>query len=433
MRRQTRRIRPLPRYAARYPWPWRRFYRAHYLTRQSWLRRLSDEPLDAEYLRRYLQRLREYPLPAMAEQSELLRQYQQSGDPVLLRRLVLPHLYSAAIPAAVMPTCARDRMDMLQEANLGILDILRLPPREGGLRARVAWRIYVRIKAHQRHLRSVVTLRSQEMCTLYKYWAALRSGDTPEEAAGRIGRPLPQLLASQTRFTDLDASLETDFEETAEEGLHRNCLPDPRPDPEAAAADAEIRSRMIAALEREMAKLTPRQQLVLRGRFLTEPARPLEDLGRELGISREGVRQVEIGALARLHGVLEGMSPWKEVESDRAGRVPRAAARTAGTRGAVSPVESLKWLLGPIAEKQGISIEELRTGSRFAAVKGRRLALLCGTRLLGLKPQTVCRAMGLSPKRLRYAWATRFDKSTLQLVREFAVQLRRWREARPGA
>ena len=48
--------------------------------------------------------------------------------------------------------------------------------------------------------------------------------------------------------------------------------------------------------------LTPREQLVLQLRFGlgNSQAHPLEQVGRELGITRERVRQIEAGALAKL-------------------------------------------------------------------------------------------------------------------------------------
>ena len=48
--------------------------------------------------------------------------------------------------------------------------------------------------------------------------------------------------------------------------------------------------------------LTPREQVVIQNRIGqgNGQAHPLEQVGRELGITRERVRQIEAGALAKL-------------------------------------------------------------------------------------------------------------------------------------
>ena len=52
-----------------------------------------------------------------------------------------------------------------------------------------------------------------------------------------------------------------------------------------------------ADLESAMGRLTERERLVVRARYLEIPRLTLEDLGRALGVSRERVRQIEVKAL----------------------------------------------------------------------------------------------------------------------------------------
>jgi RNA polymerase primary sigma factor len=69
--------------------------------------------------------------------------------------------------------------------------------------------------------------------------------------------------------------------------------------PEDIATTQTLKDEVQRVLE---SVLTPRERLVLQLRFGlgNSQAHPLEQVGRELGITRERVRQIEAGALAKL-------------------------------------------------------------------------------------------------------------------------------------
>jgi RNA polymerase sigma-32 factor len=49
-----------------------------------------------------------------------------------------------------------------------------------------------------------------------------------------------------------------------------------------------------------MSVLKPREQFIIRERKLREPARTLESLGNELGLSKERVRQLEAASFDKM-------------------------------------------------------------------------------------------------------------------------------------
>lgn len=63
-------------------------------------------------------------------------------------------------------------------------------------------------------------------------------------------------------------------------------------------------SRLRDWLGDAVGDLTPREQVVIRARKLSDPARTLDSLGRELGLSKERVRQIEAGALVKMRRTL---------------------------------------------------------------------------------------------------------------------------------
>ena len=77
-------------------------------------------------------------------------------------------------------------------------------------------------------------------------------------------------------------------------------LPDRRPNPEEAVAlmrDDQTRSRWLAEA---MGQLSVRERAIIRERRLPEEGATLEELGRELGVSKERVRQLEHRAMSKL-------------------------------------------------------------------------------------------------------------------------------------
>jgi RNA polymerase sigma factor (sigma-70 family) len=83
-------------------------------------------------------------------------------------------------------------------------------------------------------------------------------------------------------------------------------IADPSADePEAETADRARSTELLDAL----AKLQPRQRRVVIERFGLDGVRPrtLEEVGRNLGITRERVRQLEARALRELRAVAPGL------------------------------------------------------------------------------------------------------------------------------
>jgi RNA polymerase primary sigma factor len=129
----------------------------------------------------------------------------------------------------------------------------------------------------------------------------------PAEVAERLGVPLPQ-VEEALRASRATLSLEKPL------GLGGDSddltLGDALADDIALAPEAMAsRTLLVDELERVLQALTPREQVVLKLRFglgkgeadkETGPAYTLAEIGDELGMSRERVRQIEAEALAKL-------------------------------------------------------------------------------------------------------------------------------------
>ncbi|MER9217895.1 sigma-70 family RNA polymerase sigma factor [Mesorhizobium sp. M0644] len=85
---------------------------------------------------------------------------------------------------------------------------------------------------------------------------------------------------------------------------YANVLPDYAPLPDANAEASIDGPRMAAKLAGALNTLEGREKMIIEARWLSEEGSTLDTLGALLGISKERVRQIEKGALARLRVVL---------------------------------------------------------------------------------------------------------------------------------
>ena len=134
-----------------------------------------------------------------------------------------------------------------------------------------------------------------------KYDPARHNASWPGFAAQSVrwalSRYLQKLAERRRRFPEARPVVDDDGEKTnAVEYVGGD--PDPTQDPARAAVAARARAAVAA--------LPPRQRQVVKARYLEVPGRTLEAVGGELGVTRERVRQIEVGAFEKLRTMLGG-------------------------------------------------------------------------------------------------------------------------------
>jgi len=107
------------------------------------------------------------------------------------------------------------------------------------------------------------------------------------------------------RLSGGDSSLNAVISEDGEEEW-QNFLADDRPNPEdivMGLRDSKTRSKW---LEEALGSLSDREQKIIRDRHLQYETVTLEDLGKELGVSKERIRQLEARAMEKLKASIGG-------------------------------------------------------------------------------------------------------------------------------
>jgi RNA polymerase sigma-32 factor len=82
-------------------------------------------------------------------------------------------------------------------------------------------------------------------------------------------------------------------------------LPSEQPSPEALVAEADAKRATRERVRCALDQLSRRERQVLEKRHLDEQPHTLSEIGRDLGVSRERIRQLELRACDKLRRVLE--------------------------------------------------------------------------------------------------------------------------------
>jgi RNA polymerase sigma-32 factor len=253
------------------------------------------------------------PLLLRDHEFDLARRWREESDMQALHELVRSYTRLVIATAVRFRNYGLPMGDLVQEGNVGLMQAASRfePDREVRFSTYAAWWI-----------------RSAMQDYVLRNWSIVRTGTTAvqkslffnfrrlrakiEDASGRplssegrqrialeLSVAVAEVEAMETRLNASDQSLNAPVGESGE-AEWQELLADERPSPEEVVMglrDSETRSRWLAEA---MGELSPREQIIIRHRRLSEDGATLEDLGRELGVSKERVRQLEHRALLKL-------------------------------------------------------------------------------------------------------------------------------------
>lgn len=267
--------------------------------------------------------LREISVAALLDadgERELARRVQR-GDQAARARMIECNLRLVVMLAKRYLNRGLPLADLIEEGNLGLIRAVEKFDPERGFRfsTYAAWWIRQSIERglmnQSRLIRLPVhvakavqgCLRAVREAEAFAEHAAAAgesvSGSTSEQVAGRTDRAVAEvreLLALHHRTRGADYALEA-----GEEGNPVENIADPEdPDP----AHAVMREEISRRLEDWIDALAPRPREILCRRFGLRGHEPqtLEEVGREISLARERVRQIQIQAMADLRKLMLG-------------------------------------------------------------------------------------------------------------------------------
>jgi RNA polymerase primary sigma factor len=269
-------------------------------------------------LKLYVRQIGDGPLLTAAEERELARR-KDAGDELAKQRLIECNLRLVMSITRNYTKAGVPLLDLIQEGNLGLIRAVEKFDWKLGykLSTYATWWIrqaVTRALADQgRTIRLPVHVAEQARRVLRArriLTQKLNRDPTSEELAAESGLTVERVNELLDLVED-PVSLETPVGDG--ESLYSDLIEDKDSESPAGATAKHLRSRELA---RALTRLNPRMQRVLALRFGLDGEKPqtLEQVGRELGITRERVRQLESRALRELRTVAPGLQLYLEAE-----------------------------------------------------------------------------------------------------------------------
>ncbi len=252
---------------------------------------------------------------------DLAVRWKDHGDEDALHALAEAHMRLVISIAVRFRHYGLPVADLIQEGHVGLLEAAARfdPEREVRFSTYATWWIRASIQDYILRNWSIVrggTSSAQKALffNLRRLRAKLSAGGEPRanfvlhgEIAKALGVNRADVEMMDTRLSGPDVSLnapvaDADSSSAASERIE--FLVDKQPLPDETVGIAIDTDRRLGWLKDALTRLTEREYNILRERRLSEDSMTLEELGVQLGISKERVRQIESRAMEKLRAAL---------------------------------------------------------------------------------------------------------------------------------
>lgn len=274
-----------------------------------------DKAMDATQL--YLGEIGFSPLLSAEEEVHFAR-LALKGDPVARKRMIESNLRLVVKIARRYLNRGLPLLDLIEEGNLGLMKSVEKFDPDRGFRfsTYATWWIRQTIERAIMNQTRTIRLPIHVVKELNVYLRAARQltqkldhEPSPEEIAEMVDRPLEdvqKLLGLNDKVTSVDTPMPYDENRSLLDTLADENSFNP--------ADLLTDENLRLHIEQLLDQLTDNQQQVIARRFGLRgfEKATLEDVGKEIDLTRERVRQIQVEALKTLRGLLEKMGLTQE-------------------------------------------------------------------------------------------------------------------------
>ena len=268
----------------------------------------SSESHDPTHL--YLSEIGASPLLTAAEEVHYSR-LAQKGDEEARKHMIESNLRLVVKIARRYMNRGLAFLDLIEEGNLGLIRAVEKFDPERGFRfsTYATWWIRQTIERAIMNQTRTIRLPIHIVKEINVYLRAARGlaqqldhEPSAEEIATLLEKPIDdveRMLGLNERVTSTDTHIMADSGKTLLDTIPDNNMPDP--------AESLQEDDVHTSIDEWLGKLNDKQREVVERRFGLHghSVSTLEEVGREIGVTRERVRQIQMDALKRLKKILE--------------------------------------------------------------------------------------------------------------------------------
>lgn len=262
----------------------------------------------------YIRNSMNEPLLEKEHELDLARRWRDKGDEKALHELVQSYTRLVVAMASRFRNYGLPMGDLIQEGNIGLMQAAQRfePEREIRFSTYAAWWIRSAIQDYVLRNWSIVrTGTTAAQKSLFFNLRRLRAkieGQNGQEGLDDQGRKqiaqdlsvkISDVEDMESRLAANDQSLNATIGEDGDTDW-QSFLADTRPNPEEVVIGMKDSHTRSAWLGEALGELSDREQTIIKKRHLVYEPVTLEELGKQLGVSKERVRQLEQRAMNKL-------------------------------------------------------------------------------------------------------------------------------------
>jgi RNA polymerase sigma-32 factor len=271
-----------------------------------------DDPITQRANLDYIKVAMRQPLLERSDEFALAERWRNDKDDKALHELINSYARLVISVAARFRNYGLPTGDLIQEGNVGLMQAAARfePDREVRFSTYATW--WIRSAMQDYVLRNWSIVRTGTTAAQKSLFFNLRrlrgqienSGESLTDEnrqwiADQLKVGISDVTEMEIRFASADQSLNAPLRDASDDEL-QDFMPDSAPNPEDVVIglrDTQTWSRWLAEA---ISDLSPREQQIIRQRRLGDEGVTLEYLGKEFGISKERVRQLEQRAMSKL-------------------------------------------------------------------------------------------------------------------------------------
>jgi RNA polymerase primary sigma factor len=264
-------------------------------------------------LETYLVEINEVPLLSAAEERELGRRIQESGDTQAREHMIRANLRLVVSIAKLYSERGLNLQDLIAEGNIGLMKAAERFNPDAGCRFSTYATWWIKQSIRRALVNTVKSVRVPSYMTeLISRWRVVSQelsfkfgrNPTVEEVAKELGIPESNwpLLRRTIKTSSMGGQVSLDLLSATQDTVEDQSAKSPE--------ERLLTEDLLAKLSELLEVIDEREATILRLRYgLAENgAEPmtLKEIGKVVGLTRERVRQIERDALRKLYEVMEG-------------------------------------------------------------------------------------------------------------------------------